>query len=819
MTSPDGVIPGGAVNYGSLSEFAARSADDWESSIAYNASLPWGPGDGLLGSLFHGLESGQPLVKAIFAALADALGLGKVWDTVDHVVGAIGGFVKNITLNVKEAFEKLAKALGLNKVWGTLEDVVGDVAGVIKGITSNIVHAITGVVGGTLTNLTEFFGDAGQFITKIIAKIGQAITGITGATLTNLTEFFTDTGAFAVRIIKLIVENIAGVGKSTLAHLKEFFTTSGVGTMLGNVVAFLTDRLGLDFTGPVAFIVSVIQAIISRFTNSVQNARDFVGALWDAIVHWFQQKLAIDFTSLPNFVQSIIANIKSSLTGFFALVGDIAQKILEAFKKFAEKLGLSGVWDTLENVLESLGQWGNKIWSWIRNVIDGVFNAIQGVFMGVTDFADNTIHNMFVAVKRLFGLANDANNNANELMAKAAIPPVWGDWQASLTDDVCFAHTLIDGTTIPGASVPVLIPVTVNSDRPIEAIKLSMTAVTAVTSNIFVALYKVDRATGAAKMVADLGDCRTLLAAGTSNLKVLPLPQTMTASRGDLFYIGVLMWSSSAGTMTAMHSWSRATTVTTGTVPKSVGLALPPSSIVNWPATLANSEIVVGAKYWGALGATNPAAANTDPVFLADNFNRAASTTIGSSWQIRQGSIGIKKWHVGLFGADRTSAYPRTTSTRCIATSVARLASPDHEVQWTPYATEKNATAQTYGLARYDGNGRGVVVQVGWWNNAYQVVIATTNGSYDPNTSVQPATTRATVQVTDFYDYSPFKVVCRGNTVTVFCLNRAGALTQVLSWVDYGGAFPRDSTNTEVGLGVNGSTTAADDWSAKDLVE
>lgn len=865
MTSPDGAIPGGAVNYGSLSEFASKTEADWNTEMNATATRPWGD-DGVLGSLFQDLGRGQPLVISILESLARSLGLGGVWNTVEGVAGAIGGFINDIGASLSELWQFVLDL-------PIIGDIVAFVADIIDAVVDELVLLFT-KPGEAIERLWDAFSSfignfwdwiVSQFVLlftnpgQAVAALWDALNGFMGGFWDYIVDEFAD----------LFRDPLGTIGKLGDA-IRDFLLNLPI---LGDILGFLGDVLDLDFSSAGAFIQSVVSKLVGFFTSSAQWAGDFVTSIWKGIVaafksilnidlgdigkfllsvvdailgafdnvaEWagqflngawtfvkklFQQLISIDLSSIGAFVSSITAELGKVFATIASVATKVADEIFRWFKALAEKLGLDRVLESVGDAVDWVGDHifglGSKIVATISGLASWFVGTpfVQGVVKSISDLVESAA--------RLFSRVDGTALTAQQVAAKLALPSVSGSWAAvDQRDDYSYAVSLIDGSSEPTGGKATLIPVTVTSNRPVNTITLSTASVGSGALG-FAALYLVNRQTGAASLHMDCGDITAQLAT-TRNLQRIRLPKTITLDEGTLVYIAFTQNRSGIG----LHRWNRPTT-SSGVIPKALGLSA--SAVthtvvdgvdrVEFAQSFTDAAVTpTTTAFWGGLG-YDDGDPKPAPKAYSDTFNRKASN-LGGAWLQRRGAIKTDDWKrgdfLGIGGTQYTTACSNSSAAYNVATYIGRLATPDHMVSAVPYynVDASGAYSEMTLWARGNGKGASVFAKV-YWNNtnkSYSVGIFTTD-NYGDTTQQH----RWITGITDFYPFTPFYLLCRGRKYEVRHVKANGELGIATSggvaceWEDIGDTFKYTTDNTEAGLGLGASSaSAADNWEAID---
>lgn len=100
-------------------------------------------------------------------------------------------------------------------------------------VLSEIVHAITGVVNGTLTDLTEWANGIATDISDNIKGLIHALTGVLNGDFSDVQEWVSNLGTLIFDGIKGVIFAITGIVNGTLEDLAEWVTTIPI---IGDIV-------------------------------------------------------------------------------------------------------------------------------------------------------------------------------------------------------------------------------------------------------------------------------------------------------------------------------------------------------------------------------------------------------------------------------------------------------------------------------------------------------------------------------------------------------------------------------------------------------
>ena len=501
---------------------------------------------------------------------------------------------------------------------------------------------------------------------------------------------------------------------------------------------------------------------------------------------------------------------------------------------------------TVAAVLTEIGNWIGQSLNAAGQVIGTV---VGNIATAVVDVASSTVANMIDFLTHVFNrgtpgvsvgtgkTVNDLTNAANAVTGVTYLtnystkthddfwntPRVLPAWLGGTSDDVSFAQSLIDTTEAPALGRLVLIPVTVTQNRTFDSIKFGMSVPGggATMTYCWAALYDVDETTGAATKIIDLGNIKSSLN-GNYSLQTIPLGQSRGLQQGELYYIGIVQ---EGGTACAIHKWSATNNFTTGRYPKFIGSyhqnGFTPSTATptpGLPENFAQTDLLSGSKYWGAIGLATPSV-TAPSMYFSDTFNR--TNGLGSSWTQRYGTT--------------TVSNSFSSSSGSLASYNGRLATTVQEVgvQLPASFSTSGSRATSWGDSgliglRGDGSGKFVYLRFVYSRSStptytigYEIRTATSYSQV--GTTLTGGTLKASRTLYSSSTYnsdftSPsiwsFKVSTSGSTSTYDVFRNGIQLGT--SWVDTNSTgFPFNTSNTEVLLG--GYSAALYNWYAKDV--
>lgn len=171
MTQPDEFFPEQAINYDSIAALAAKTPESVEAELLNVWSVTL---QGLLNGLFEGLRQGINFALAIFEKIADALGLGPAWDTLESVLGAIGEWANNIAGVFWNLLNNPAAVIG--NIFNVLVDGINTLGQMIGGLF--------GAFGGLPGGGSGEGGDA--LVSDLLEAAGITVPGL-NQTVSGLT--------------------------------------------------------------------------------------------------------------------------------------------------------------------------------------------------------------------------------------------------------------------------------------------------------------------------------------------------------------------------------------------------------------------------------------------------------------------------------------------------------------------------------------------------------------------------------------------------------------------------------------------------------
>lgn len=331
-----------------LADRTQEAVQDFYKSQLGSPTSPWAQASDVL---FAGLDSSLPFPIALIKEILNRL----IFDPLKRL--GIPGID-----TIEGAFAALEEFGGW--LWGLLEGFVGGAGTIIE----QIVHAITNILHGDLSDLTDWFSDVGGFITMVIKKIVHAITGFLhidlDSALAGLTAFFDDAGAFVFSVIKQIVHAITDVLHidldSALAGLTDFFSNTGdfLTMIVKDIVHAITGVFHLD-----------LSAAWDGLTDFFGDVGGYFQRILNGVGEWFNN----------TFIKPIIGILTGNGINLdLGALGVWARGLLDQFSP----LNATNLFGFISNTLFGSVPVGH-ISSTQPNLIDqGAFNVAESVELG-----------------------------------------------------------------------------------------------------------------------------------------------------------------------------------------------------------------------------------------------------------------------------------------------------------------------------------------------------------------------------------------------------------------------------------------------------
>lgn len=587
---------------------------------------------------------------------------------------------------------------------------------------------------------------------------------------------------------------------STATHAAVMLTVDSSATA-GNV--WFDDgsarKVGLIAQELVAGLQAAIQARIDEFQSVINKGWEALTGLPATI-----NKTIEDWkTALQNIPQ---ANIKD----FGAALAGAGQNMRDAI---VQALGGTGTGHTTLDVLNALGNIpqhviqgledeladaGDAIADVFDDVRDGWKKFWNGIFKTPTDTTPRTADEVQAAAASITS-AVDGVKVSNETLASTILMPRTKPLYESKwpQDDVSFPVFNIDGFTTPTLGRLYLIPVTASVDREYQSLKFGLQGTS--MTNCYVGVYSIDTATGAATLISNLGDVKGSLS-GSVEQQSLALPASISAARGDNFYIGILQVGGTAAGLKRSSLTDNMTDYPTS-YPQFYGNIVA-GTLGSLPSSITAGNITASTRFWGALGyGVSPPPPPKQ--YFGDSFDRADGP-LGSNWIARKSGLQVVSNRAAMAagGVGVSSAVPRfTTNNQGVRVTLPGSPSPSGQSA----VFLRASSAMMVGFIMATGSDNRIVTCPGF---------DVGNASSFPN-----CTTRATSSSPfpgPAPSSRPYELTAVGNVYTAKWMN--GSSTVSFSWTDSGGIVPINSGQREAAIAaVAGSVGYVDNFEMWDI--
>lgn len=385
---------------------------------------------------------------------------------------------------------------------------------------------------------------------------------------------------------------------------------------------------------------------------------------------------------------------------------------------------------------------------------------------------------------------------SNETLASTILlPRTKSLWESKWPqDDVSFPVFNIDGFTTPTLGRLYLIPVTASADREYQSLKFGLQGTS--MTNCYVGVYTIDTATGEATLISDLGDVKSSLS-GSVEQQSLALPASISAAKGDNFYIGVLQVGGTAAGLKRSSLTDNMTDYPTS-YPQFYGNIVT-GTLSSLPSTITAGNITATTRFWGALGyGVSPPP--PPKAYFADSFNRS-NGDLGPSWIVRSSGLAIN------------SNIVVSSTVMGLSSCVTKFTTNDQFVKVViPGSSEPDEVAV---LLRSSASACVGFVHRGSDNPKLRIF---THTSYSLGSSFASVTQRASSNPTP-PPASPVSLEFSAVGSLYTATYRKGGNTYTASWNDTGGIIPINSTQREAAIAVSGvgSNALIDSFEMYDL--
>lgn len=299
----------------------------------------------------------------------------------------------------------------------TIEGALGNLEASVVGVGSQVVQAVTPMVTGAMTEISNFVSG----IPSALAPVGEAIqTALsTGDT--------TDLGAAIGRITTSVITGASTAVQNLATQLPTIMQTalpiviqavsSFVQSVLRQLPELLMSLLGLVVSGISSFVSTVaaqlptllpqlaqaaLSALNQLVTQLFTNIPTYVGQMVDAAVQLFNGiadaiplVIPVVVQGIGDLVRNVLSNLPTYLTQMLSAAVELFTGIVDAIPKVVPSV-LSGISDLLSDVWDAITSFdlvgaGTQL---IQGLVDGiknaggaVLNAIGGVVSGAIDWA------------------------------------------------------------------------------------------------------------------------------------------------------------------------------------------------------------------------------------------------------------------------------------------------------------------------------------------------------------------------------------------------------------------------------------------------
>ena len=419
-----------------------------------------------------------------------------------------------------------------------------------------------------------------------------------------------------------------------------------------------------------------------------------------------------------------------------------------------------------------------------QDVLD-TLNKLWDGFKRSTGSTGKTPDDVQAAAGSVWSAVDQVTNNTESLASTILLPRTKSLWESKWPqDDVSFPVFNIDGYSTPTLGRLYLIPVTASADREYQSLKFAIQGTS--MTNCYVGVYTIDTATGQATLISNLGDVKSSLS-GSVEQQSLALPESISAAKGQTFYVGVLQVGGSAAGMKRSSLTDTMTDYPTSH-PQFFGNIVT-GTLGSLPSTIAAANITVSTRFWAALGyGVSPPP--PPKLYFADSFN-GADGALSSNW------IARKKYNIGLVisgnavrtgdtGSGSHSAVPKFTTNN----QGVRMTAP----------TNNNGFSALFLRASSS-----MMVGFIYGTSASDKRIVTCPGYDIGNNNFENCTTRATSS-------NPFpgpgsgsyvtELTAVGNVYTAKWTNGSSGLVTV-TWTDTGGIVPIGAGQREAVIAID----------------
>ena len=351
-----------------------------------------------------------------------------------------------------------------------LQDMQTAFSGLSRNMLSEFMPSMTTVMGG----LTEIFsGNSGTGLAMIedginqivdnislmlpnFIEIGSDIVGsLVGAISENLPALV-DSGLLVIEkiadgildnlpyLIKVGLSLILSIGKSIMDKAPLLMQTALDIIMI--LAQGLIENVGSLVDGAVTLISQLATFLGENADMMIQAAIDIIFALFDALTDPGNISTLIDAAIflIISLAEALVTNIPELISRIPEIVMNLVNAFIENAPKLAEagvelilmlvqgifdaySALINAVWEILDGIGDSLGEWGKSamkivktIWNGIKAYFSTIWNGIKSVFTTALTAVKNNISSVFNGIKSFFsniwnGIKGIFSNSLNSI--------------------------------------------------------------------------------------------------------------------------------------------------------------------------------------------------------------------------------------------------------------------------------------------------------------------------------------------------------------------------------------------------------------------
>lgn len=542
-----------------------------------------------------------------------------------------------------------------------------------------------------------------------------------------------------------------------------------------------------------------VEGLIDALANIIDWIENLVDRLLDAIGLTGTGGLLEKIEDLASGIGDWLLGTEDTASGLSNLIDDlltVPNTVLGALHDV--------VYDTGQTIGDVFANADDAIADVFDDVRDGWTQFWNGIFKTPSDTTLRTAAQVQEAATSISVAVDSVTSNTETLASTILIPRTKSLWESKWPqDDVAFPVFNIDGYTAPTLGRLYLVPITASVDREYQSLKFAIQGTS--MTNCYVGVYTIDTATGQADLISNLGDVKSQLS-GATEQQSLALPDSISASKGQTYYIGILQVGGTAANMKRSSLTDTMTDYPTS-YPQFFGNIVT-GTLSSLPSTIAASSITSSVRFWGALGygISPPAPPNQ---YFADSYNRA-NGPLGSNY------IARKNYNVGLVISSNTVTCGDTGSG--VSSLVPKFTTNNQGVRVT-LAESMSSPGDLVGIFLRASSSMMVGVMTGGSGSTKVPRIITCPGFDIGNNTFSNCTIRATSSNpfpgTPVASYM-LQLEAVGNVYTVKWTNGGSGLV-TFSWTDSGGIVPIGAGQREAAIATDGLSGALDNFEMYDI--